>query len=189
MTAALARTPAPPQPVTDDPPDMPRLGVLEGKLNLNPALAPKVPAGAPRPFAPGEWVDNKGGGWSSEITTTIQAGEHPELNGGKPTVIPSLWLVNGKPTRVDEDTAAAYAVQSGLKFRSFATNDEAEAHSQQREDTWQGVQPKDAGKIPALWDTAPPAPAAVAPSPAVLPTPPAARPIIPQPPPILGKLP
>lgn len=82
---------------------------------------------------------------------TTGAGEYPALNGGAPTVIPTLWLVNGKPTRVDEDTAVKYAIQSGLKFQSFKTPQEAETYSQQREDTWQNVEPQNAASVPALW--------------------------------------
>jgi hypothetical protein len=149
MSAALARAL---QPMPEAPPAasaMPQYGPLPGKVNLNAAIAPKVPEGAPRPFAPGEWVQNPNGSWSSEITGTVS---HPELNGGKPTLVPTLWLIDGKPVRVDEDTAAELAVRSGLKFRSYETEQEAEAASIARENGWQSLQPQQAGQVPPLWD-------------------------------------
>lgn len=130
---------------------MPAVGPMQGQLFLNAQIAPQVPEGAPRPFAPGEYVKNQDGSWSSEITGTIEQGQYPELNGGKATIVPTLWIVNGVPTRVDEDTAAGYAVQSGLPFQSFDSNAAAEAYSQQRENLWQTIQPEQAGQIPALW--------------------------------------
>ncbi len=133
------------------PQQMPGVGPLPGQVFLNPEIAPKVPDGSPRPLAPGEYIKNPDGAWSSEITGTIEQGQHPQLNGGKATIVPTLWIVKGVPTRVDEDTAAAYAVQSGLPFRSFDSNEAAETFSQQREDIWQTMGPEDAGKVPALW--------------------------------------
>lgn len=131
---------------------LPSVGVLPGKLFLNEAIAPKVTAGSPRPFAPGEYVQNPNGSWSSEITTTTGKNDFPNLNGGRPTVIPTLWLVDGKPTRVSEDKAAELAAKSGLKFPSFDTEKQAEDFSQRREDSWQSVQPTQAAKIPSLWN-------------------------------------
>lgn len=155
MSAALARpaapTPAAPPP-RDFTPTLPIVGPMPGDLNLNAQLAPKVPEGSPRPFAPGEWVANPNGSWSSEISSTVV---NPALNGGKPTIVPTLWIVNGKAVRVDEDTAADYAVKSGLNFRSYGTEDEAEAASIAREDAWQGLQPHEASSVPPLWITAP----------------------------------
>jgi hypothetical protein len=131
------------------PKELPTLGPLPGKLNLNPDIAPKVPPGAPRPFAPGEWVDNPDGSWSSEITVTVT---DPALNGGKPTNVPSLWVVDGKPVRVSEDQAAQFAAQSGLTFPSYKTTEEADAASTKREADWQGLGPRDASKVPPLWE-------------------------------------
>jgi hypothetical protein len=139
-TAALAR-------------QLPVFGELPGKQHLDPALAPTVPDGAPRPFAPGEWVSNPDGSWSSEISATV---EDPALNGGRATVVPALWLVDGKPVRVDEDTAARYAAQSGLQFKSYDTLEQAEQASQTREDAWQGIAPEKAWTVPPLWDPAAP---------------------------------
>jgi hypothetical protein len=134
-TAALART-------------MPQYGAMPGTVRLNPALAPSVPAGSPRPLAPGEWVQNPEGSWSSEISTTVT---DPALNGGRPTIIPTLWLVDGKPTRVDEDTAVEYAKRSGLDFRGYDTPQAADKAADAREDEWQGLAPEQAGSVPALW--------------------------------------
>lgn len=151
----LAQAIQPQQPQAEtDPGHLPGLGVLPGQLFLNPAIAPKV-AGQARPFAPGEYVKNPDGSWSSEVTMTTGVGDYPTLNGGAPTVIPTLWIIDGKPTRVDEDTAANLAVQSGLQFRSFKTPDEAEAFSNERESQWQTVEPQNAGSIPALWGAPP----------------------------------
>lgn len=130
---------------------MPDIGPMQGQLFTNPQISPQVPQGAPRPFAPGEYVKNPDGSWSSEITGTIEQGQYPELNGGRATIVPTLWIVNGVPTRVDEDTAASYAVQSGLPFQSFESNAAAEAYSQQREDLWQTMPPEQAGQVPSLW--------------------------------------
>src|SRR6185437_4659995 len=100
------------------------------QLHLNASIAPKVKAGAPRPFAPGEWLQNPNGSWSSEISTTVQ---DAKLNGGRATVIPTLWLINGKPVRVSEDDAVGLAIKSGLRFRSFPSMDAAEKFSIDRE--------------------------------------------------------
>lgn len=134
---------------------MPTLGPLPGQVFLNPQIAPQVPDGSPRPLSPGEYVKNPQGSWSSEITTTTDPGAVPALNGGQPTVIPTLWVINGVPTRVDEDTAAQLAVQSGLRFPGFKTPEEAESYSQQREDSWQTIDPENAASVPALWATSP----------------------------------
>lgn len=119
-----------------------------GTLHLDPAIAPKVPQGAPRPFGMGEYVENPDGSTSNEITITV---ENPKLNGGKPTVLPSLWLVNGKAITVNEDTAARYAAQSGLTFPSFDNMKDADKFTDQREAAWQGIAPQDAGKVAPLW--------------------------------------
>lgn len=145
----LAQAPvAPPQ--ESDAGQMPEIGVLPGKLFLNPSTAPQV-NGPARPFGPGEYIQNPNGSWSSEITTTTSPGTYPALNGGAPTVIPTLWIIDGKPTRVDEDTAAEFAVRSGLKFPSFNTPDEAEAYSVSREGQWQNVEPQNSSSVPSLW--------------------------------------
>lgn len=131
--------------------EMPAIGPMQGQLFLNPKIAPNVPQGSPRPFAPGEYIRNPNGGWSSEISLTIT---DPSLNNGAATVVPSLWIVNGQAVRVDEDTAAAYAVQSGLPFKSYSSIDEAEKASIAREQLWQGIDdqnPAAASSVPALW--------------------------------------
>lgn len=128
---------------------LPSAGVLPGTLHLNPQLAPSVPAGSPRPFAPGEWIQNPNGSWSSEISTTLS---DPHLAGGRPVNIPTLWLVNGKPERVSEDQAVQYAIQSGLPWRSYSSMQAADAAARQREAEWQKVQPgPSAAEVPSLW--------------------------------------
>lgn len=135
--------------------EMPQLGPMQGKAFLNPLVAPSVPSGAARPLGPGEYVQNPDGSWSNEITTTVEKGAAPTLNGGKPSVVPTLWVINGVPTRVDEDTAAELAAKSGLQFPSFDSNDQAEKFADQRESNWQTVAPQQSAKVPALWTVMP----------------------------------
>lgn len=135
---------------TPSPKKMPSAGFLPGQLYLNDAIAPKVPEKSPRPFAPGEYVRNPDGGWSSEISVSVS---HPQLNGGAPTNIPSLWLVNGKPYRAhNEDEAAELAVKSGLSWPTFKSFDDADAAATARENDWQKLKrPEDAVKVKPLW--------------------------------------
>lgn len=141
--AQQAPAAGPPAAVTDG-------NVLSGELHLDPSIAPKVPPGAARPFAPGEAIKNPDGSWSSEISVTVT---NPILNAGKPTVIPSLWLVDGNAVQVNEDTAARYAVQSGLKFQSFDTMAAAEKFATDRETKWQGLDTSSAKQVAPLWET------------------------------------
>lgn len=147
---SMVPAPAPqPQPVAAA---MPQTGYLPGKMYLDPTLAPTVPSGAARPFAPGEYVRNPDGGWSSEISMTV---EHPDMNNGQPTVIPSLWIANGKPYRAaDEDEAVSLAQQSKLPFPSFGSMDAADQFANKREDSWQKIDAADptaARTIAPLW--------------------------------------
>ncbi len=123
------------------------------EMRLRPELAPKVPTGAARPFAPGEYVTNPDASWSSEVSLTVQ---HPRLNGGKATVIPSLWIKDGKPYEAkSEDEAVALALASRLPFKAYKSMDEAEKASIQREAEWQPLKrPEDAASINPLWDIA-----------------------------------
>jgi len=61
---------------------------------------------------------NADGSYSTELSITVT---NPKLNGGKPTNIPSLW----KGKEVDEETAVANALASGVKYESFSTIPEA----------------------------------------------------------------
>lgn len=61
---------------------------------------------------------NPDGSRSTEVSITVT---DPRLNGGKPTNIPSLW--GGK--EVDQNTAIKNAINSGNKYQSFSTIDEA----------------------------------------------------------------
>lgn len=124
---------------------IPMEGEMPGVLHLNPAIAPHVPKGAPRPLAPGEWIDNPNGSWSSEISATIQNSD------GSWSVVPGMWIVNGKPRHVNEDIATQYAQSSGLTFPKYRTLDEAEKAATDRESVWQGVKPQEASKITPLW--------------------------------------
>lgn len=135
------------------PKEMPQAGYLPGALHLDGSIAPHVPDGAPRPFAPGEYLSNPDGSWSSEISTTVQ---HPLLNGGDATVLPSMWLVGGKPYRAkDDDEAVNLAVKSGLPFPSFGDIPGAENFANNREDSWQSMDAANpasaAWTVPPLW--------------------------------------
>src|SRR5215471_8191658 len=87
-----------------------QLGYLPGSANLNPQTAI---SNVPRPFAPGEWLQNPDGSWSNERTTTVAPGDEPQLMGGRAAVIPRLWVLNGKPYLASEDEAAQFAAKSG----------------------------------------------------------------------------
>jgi len=131
------------------PREMPKAGYLPGKLFLNPNIAPKVAEGAPRPFAPGEYVRNPDTSWSSEVTRTVT---HPNLNKGQPTNIPSLYVVGGKPyLAANEDEAADLAIKSGLSFPSYADIPTADKAAVDREALWQGLSPEKASTIAPLY--------------------------------------
>ncbi len=132
----------------NSPPQMPGPGFIPGTLHLDPTLAPKVPEGEARPFAPGESIDNPDGTHSSEISVSV---ENPILNGGKPTNIPSLWLKDGKAyVAHDEDEAAELAVKSGLTWPTYPTIEAADKAAGEREDVWNaGVDPS---KVQALYN-------------------------------------
>ena len=126
---------------------LPGLGYVSGDLRLKPEIAPKV-SGNARPFSPGEYMnlpDN--GGWASEMSVTVP---HP-TEAGKYTNVPSLWLIDGKPVRVNEDMAGELAKQSGLTWPTWNTSDEADAVSAEREKNWQSIRPEDAAKVDSLW--------------------------------------
>lgn len=129
--------------------DLPDIGVLPGELHLDPKRAPIVKGNA-RPFAPGEYLLNPNGSWSSEISTTTQ---DPSFNNGLATTIPTLWLIDGKPTRVTEDDALELAKQSGLNFKGYKDMNEANKASQDREDAWQTIHPEQASRVAPLWNT------------------------------------
>lgn len=131
-------------------PAMPPAGFIPGTLQLNKDLAPTVPAGAARPFAPGEFVRNPDGSWSSEETITVQS---PSFNGGKPTVLPTLWLKDGKPyVARDEQEAVQLAQESGLTWQSFPTLDAADKFAVDREAAWQPLKnPADASSFTPLY--------------------------------------
>jgi len=138
------------QQIQEMPREMPKAGYLPGKLFLNPAIAPTVAKGAPRPFAPGEYVRNPDTSWSSEVTRTVT---NPDLNGGKPTNIPSLYVVDGKPYLAkDEDEAASLAIKSGLSFPSYADIPTADKAAVDRESLWQGMSPDKASSISPLYN-------------------------------------
>lgn len=133
----------------------PGVGPLAGRANLDEAKAPKV-SGKARPLAPGEFIQNPDGSWSNEIAVTVQ---HPKLNDAQPTNVPSLWVVDGRPVRLNEDQAAEAAASSGLRFKSYENTKAAIQAAQERESQWQKIKPQDSGNVPSLWSL-PPTPTA-----------------------------
>lgn len=101
-----------------------------------------------RPLGPGEWLQNPNGSWSSERTFTIQ---DPSLNGGKPSVVPGLWIQNGRPVQLTEDQAAQAAARSHLLFPSFPTMGEAEKFANDREAVWEKTPEGHSEAQPPLW--------------------------------------
>jgi hypothetical protein len=93
---------------------LPPAGQLLGLQQTNRGKLPRVPRGAARPFGPEESVTNPDGSTSSEVSLTVT---DPRLNGGSATIVPSVWMVNGKPMRVSQDQAVDFAIRSGLRFR------------------------------------------------------------------------
>jgi hypothetical protein len=124
------------------PPDEKQMEVHEDK-----GLAPKVPKDESRPLAPGEYVKNPDKSWSSELTMTV---EHPDLNEGKPTNLPSLWMKDGKPhVAKDEDEAVSLAKKSGLEFPTHSSIEAADSKSVERENQW--TTPEEARNKTPLW--------------------------------------
>lgn len=132
---------APKQKSAPDPEPLNQFGVLPGQLFLNPALAPQVLPNMPRPFAPGEYMQNPDKSWSSEMSYTVA---HPALNGGLPTNIPGLWIKDGKPYHATEEEAAQFAAQSGLQWPTYQTIKSADDAAAEREAQWQRMTPEQA---------------------------------------------
>lgn len=126
-------------------------GYLAGQLHTNPQggiLGQAIPQGAARPFARGEYMDNPNGSWSSEMTYTLQ---DPTLNAGRPTLVPGLWLKDGKPYHATEDEAAQMAIQSLLRWPSYSSLPQAEEVSSAREAGWQTTPRQQAGRAAPLF--------------------------------------
>lgn len=108
--------------------------------HLVPPAAPndgfnRSPVGVRR-LAPGEYVQNADGSRSTERSITVT---HPNLNGGKPTNIPSIWMVDGKIVELlgqpnYEDRAVEFALQTGEKWQSYGSIAEAETAAKKRSD-------------------------------------------------------
>jgi hypothetical protein len=87
-----------------------------------------------RPLRKGEFIQNPGGGKSTERTIGV---DDPRLNKGKPTLIPTLFMVDGilkafsSISKTGEITvsqeqvrgARDAAVSSGLVYPSFPSHD------------------------------------------------------------------
>jgi hypothetical protein len=129
----------------------PAAAVPHGPMAWEAHLLPQFSnLGASRPLGPGEYLQNpQGGGWASEMTYTLQ---DPRLNNGQYTVVPGLWIVDGKPTHLTEDEAMDMAVKSGLGFpHSFPTEQAAEAFANQRESVWEKTPMGRSDAQPPLW--------------------------------------
>ena len=83
----------------------------------------------PRPLVPGEFRQNADGSQSTEYTIGVN---DKRLNKGRPTVIPSIWMVNGKIVELDQASAREAAVKSGLTFPDFDTHEEGDAFAFER---------------------------------------------------------
>jgi hypothetical protein len=137
-----------PLPQTRPLASLPVSGTIFGTTHLNPAIAPQVPAGASRPFTPGEYVTTSHGGWSSEDSLTVP---HPTIPG-KWTNIPSVWLVNGVPKQLTEAQSIQAARQSGLRWPEYDTPQQGDKIAGDRENVWQQVGRDNAAQIPPLWE-------------------------------------
>jgi hypothetical protein len=107
-------------------------------------LNPKLPTmDVARPLAQDEYAS---GVDDTAFSTTIN---------GVPSIVPHTWLLNGKPSVLDEDTASQLAETSKLEFPSFATGEEADTAAEQRNTQIQNGSP-----VPPLGtgDSAAPAP-------------------------------
>lgn len=127
---------------------LPDYGTLFGTTHFNQKIAPRVPQGAPRPLSPGEYVQNPDGGWSSEISLTVP---HP-TQAGKWTNIPSVWVINGVPRRLNQDQAIQAARQSQLQWPTFDSAQVADKAAGDRETQWQSVVRDQAASVPPLWN-------------------------------------
>jgi len=128
-------------------------GFLQGgELHLDEKLAPKVPDGAARPFAPGEYYLHNPGvndELSSEMTMTVQQADGRWIN------IPGFWLKNGKPyVAADEDEALSLAEGSGLKFIDYPSEKAAVAAAEDREAIWQKTPVDSLHTVSPLWGAA-----------------------------------
>lgn len=83
-----------------------------------------------RPLNDKEFVQNKDGTRSTERTITVT---HPKINSGKPTNIPTLFVVKGQVKEFkNEDRAVDAAINTGVKFPSFKSIPDAVNSAKQR---------------------------------------------------------
>jgi hypothetical protein len=93
-------------------------------------------------------MDNPNGSWSSEMTYTLQ---DPSLNAGRPTLVPGLWIKDGKPYHATEDEAARMALASALRWPSYQNMQQAEDVSNARENGWQTTPREQAARAAPLF--------------------------------------
>jgi hypothetical protein len=105
---------------------------LQAMGGLQPSMGGVHPANG-RPI-----INNPDGSISTERSITVTA---PQLNGGLPTNIPSLW--DGQ--QLSEEQSVQRALQSGQQFPSFNGIDEAVAAAQARSGMLGQTQPQGVG--------------------------------------------
>lgn len=116
-----------------------------GRVQGQPFLLPQYGnLGQTRPLGPREYIRLPDGGWASEMTYTVRL-------GNQWAVVPGLWIINGVPTRVDEDQAPELAQQSGLNWRTFPDKKSADDYAVQREQIWQTTPFGRSDMQPPLW--------------------------------------
>ena len=122
-------------------------GTIVGKISMDDAEPTGKLVGKIEPEGTGKKTHdnyparkNADGSYSTEVSITVT---NPKLNDGKPTNIPSLW----KGKEVDEDTAVKYALESGNKYSSFDSVDEAVKAAQERSKAGGAGAGKVVGKI------------------------------------------
>ena len=100
----------------------------------------------PRPLNKGEFVQNANGSESTERTIGVN---HPNLNNGRPTLIPTIYKEGGKIvqyssmtatgevscSRKQQDGAVKAAIASGKKYPDFDTHEQATEFAIQRSRT------------------------------------------------------
>lgn len=87
--------------------------------------------GEVRPLKAGESRANPDGTNSTELSITVT---DPRLNSGRPTNIPSLWVVNGKMQELPEAEAVMKALEAGTQWPSFGSIEEAVTAAKTRSD-------------------------------------------------------
>ena len=89
----------------------------------------------------GTFVRNEDGSFSTVRSGSVN---YPWLNGGKTTLIPFVW--NGKIIN-NPDVAAEYALESGMQWPVFETQEEATKASKELSDSIRALMDKEGLKL------------------------------------------